>query len=177
MAASVLALNMSAFNLPKPNLFDTLLSQHKPSPHPQLNRTYFLCLDAIYEDSSDSKVTQCSLDREFSIIVKDIAPYVRLIASHDYEVEQQNVRLTLALSGGGKRKIRMSRASRSAVEGGRREDRRRERWFPDVNLLDIKETGSKLWVQSRVEETEGTEGTESIRGDTPMLDGVGDSSS
>jgi hypothetical protein len=173
LAASVLTLNLSAYSLPKPDLFNTLLQTHKPSPYSQLNRTHFTCLDAIYDDSSDSKVTQCSLDREFSIIVKDIAPYVRAIASHDHEIEQQNVRLALALSGGGKRKIRMSRASRSAIEGGRREDRRRERWFPNVNLLQIGETGSSEWAPSRSEETDGTE---SIKEDTPMLDGLAEGS-
>jgi len=85
----------------------------------------------------------------------DIAPYVRSIAAYDYELEQEKVRLALALTGGGKRKARLTRTSRNVMEGGRREYMRRDRWFSNVNLEEIKETGSKEWTQKR-------HGTESI---------------
>lgn len=97
--------------------------------------------------AASTAMTASSLDREFSIIVTDIAPYVRSIAAHDLTVEQQRIRVSNLLSaGGGAKKMRMTRASRSAVEGGSRQTTRREKWFDkSLNLGLVLRTAGKGW--------------------------------
>jgi hypothetical protein len=77
----------------------------------------------------------------------DIAPYVRLIASHDLACETERAKRLLSL---GEKRIRLTRASRSAMEGGRREETRarRERWWdPSVNLRCLLATGGS-WMEA-----------------------------
>ncbi|KAE9975870.1 hypothetical protein BLS_002376 [Venturia inaequalis] len=119
----------------------------------QLKRAIFsAALDSLAEAPSTSPtaptaMTASSLDREFSIIVTDIAPYVRSIAAHDLMIEQQRMRVSNLLSaGGGAKKMRMTRASRSAFEGGSRQNTRRERWFDKgLDLGLVLRTAGKGW--------------------------------
>ena len=70
--------------------------------------------------------------------------------------------MALSLDGRPARRIRLSRVSRSALEGGRREQKRRDRWFKnrELNLRAVLETGSPEWMvarRRRVEEERASE--------------------
>jgi hypothetical protein len=111
----------------------------------------------------------CSLDGPFAPIVQDIAPYVREIAAFDHEVEAEKARLALTLDGQQQRpvrKMRLSRVSRSALEGGRRELKRRDRWFAskELNLLAVLETGSKEWMKAKAGRLEEMQASSSAGG-------------
>jgi DNA polymerase III delta prime subunit len=112
---------------------------------------FALALDPIAENplSSNEGLTFSSFDREFRVIVEDIAPYVRAIAKFDMVLEAERAQ-TLAFVGGGRAKrLRTTRASRSALEGGRREEKRRDRWFTkDLNLKLVMDTGPKSLIDS-----------------------------
>ena len=93
----------------------------------------------------------------------DVAPYVRNIAAYEIILEEERLRLSNLLSAGGRAKrMRTTRAARSALEGGRRETTRRERWFDrNLNLRLALETGGKTWAgmggradTKRLDETE-----------------------
>jgi len=68
-----------------------------------------------------------SLDCLSVSVATDIAPYVRSIVDFDQRLEQQRQ----DLSGGSQgMKPRTTRAARAALEGGSKENTRREKWFP-----------------------------------------------
>jgi hypothetical protein len=133
----------------------TAIQTHRSPDHTSnhLTRQNFSnALDILAEAPTSSlaaptAMTASSFDREFSILALDIAPYVRSIAAHDLQIEQQRLKISNLLSaGGGTKKMRMTRASRSAIEGGRRETTRRERWFgKELNLGLVLGTGGKGW--------------------------------
>lgn len=114
-------------------------------------------LDAIASDQPSSTVSQAGLqltsfDREFRVIVEDLAPYVRSIGAYDLALEKQREYLSEALSSSqGSRRARTTRASRSALEGGARSNTRRERWFAsDFDLVGVMRTGGADWPQASV---------------------------
>ncbi len=89
-----------------------------------------------------------SFDNTEAVIVEEVAPYVRSIVSYDMRLEEQRLQLDSLLSEGvrnGKR-IRTTRASRAALEGGSKANTRRERWFPgSINFPMILRTGGCDW--------------------------------
>ena len=79
---------------------------------------------------------------------EDLAPYIRAIVAFDLRLEQYRLNLSGLLSpgAGSKRKMRKTRASRAALEGGDKANTRKERWFPpDTNPSRILATGNKEW--------------------------------
>lgn len=90
-----------------------------------------------------------SFDGPTSILVEDLLPYVRSIVSYDIRLEDQRNQLELSLCQGGrsrKRRIRTTRASRAALEGGNKQHTRRERWFPsNTDFARILESGGRGW--------------------------------
>lgn len=116
--------------------------------------------------STSSGMTLTSLDRPLNIIVADIAPYIRSIAAFDLRLEQERLQLSNMLSAGGsKGKLRKTRTARSALEGGRRETTRRERWFRGpaaLNLTAVMDTAGKAWAGVGREEVEGLRAEEGI---------------
>ncbi len=87
-------------------------------------------------------------DGTFSVVVEDLAPYVRTIVAYDLQLEEERLQLSNLLSQGGRngKRMRTTRASRSALEGGNRSNTRRERWFPkQLNAALVLETGGKKW--------------------------------
>lgn len=116
-------------------------------------KDFSLAFDVLAEppssqQPSSSSVTTSSLDREFSVITTDVAPYIRSITAYDLMLEEERLRLSNLLSVSGRAKrMRTTRAARSALEGGRRETTRRERWFDkNLNLRLALETGGKTWA-------------------------------
>lgn len=92
-----------------------------------------------------------SLDREFRVVHDDLAPYVRSIVAHDLRLEEERLRRSNLLSsrGSSKKRMRTTRSAWSALEGGRRETTRRERWFTkDLNLKLVMRTGGSAWTNT-----------------------------
>lgn len=105
----------------------------------------FNSYDYAIDNRSSYNLLATSLDRPFSLLTLDIAPYVRSIVAHELALEAQRIRLGSLLSEGGRAKRgRTTRAARSAVEGGERQVKRRERWFhPDLSFeLVMRTAGS-----------------------------------
>ncbi|KAF2111456.1 hypothetical protein BDV96DRAFT_582182 [Lophiotrema nucula] len=114
--------------------------------------------------STPYQLTASSFDRTFRIVVEDLASYVRSIVAHELRLDAQRVRLSSLLSEGGTGKRgRSTRASRVALEGGRRETKRREHWFDkDLNRVLVMNTAGKGWsgLGARGDETEASSRTE-----------------
>ena len=103
-----------------------------------------------------------AFDGPLSVLATDLAPYVRSIVSYDLRLEDQRCQLSSLLSQPGKngKKIRTTRASRAALEGGSKAHTRRERWFPNhTDFGAVLETGGTEWqdvlLQRAIVETAG----------------------
>jgi hypothetical protein len=98
--------------------------------------------------AAPSVLLASSFDREFRVITEDIAPYVRTIVKSEQKREAERVLMSNLLSEGGRvKRLRTSRASRSALEGGKRAEKRRERWFTrELNMELVMATGGKSWA-------------------------------
>lgn len=88
-----------------------------------------------------------SFDGPTSIIVEELGPYVRSIVSYDLKLEQHRRQLNLSLCQGRiEGKMRTTRASRAALEGGNKQSVRRERWFPpETDFSMILQSGGQGW--------------------------------
>ncbi|KAL5045541.1 hypothetical protein BDW71DRAFT_198260 [Aspergillus fruticulosus] len=81
-------------------------------------------------------------------IVEDLTPYVRSIVAFDLRLENYRKELSGLFSGNAKgtKRMRTTRASRAALEGGSKAETRKERWFsPAVNVKRILATGNREW--------------------------------
>ena len=93
-------------------------------------------------------------DRSTSLLVEDLAPYVRSIIAYDLRLEQERLRLSNLLSQGGRdgKRSRTTRASRAALEGGSKTHTRRERWLPaGTNATLVLRTGGQGWQEIAAE--------------------------
>lgn len=114
--------------------------------------------------SSPRGAHSSSFDSPTSVLVEDIAPYIRSIVSFDIRLEEQRLRLSNLLSQGGRKgkRMRTTRASRAALEGGSKAYTRRERWFPSkTNFPMVLRTGGYGWqdalLQGSVREGSGSD--------------------
>lgn len=158
-------------HLSSSNMLAEITSQRDPHrPNPNLTRLDFsAALDPIGEPPSAALSTftglqYSALDGPFRTITTDIAPYVRSIVQYDIALEEQRLRLgTLLDSRGGAKRARTTRAARSALEGGKRESTRRERWFPREMDLDlVLKTGGKEWPKTTIGPSAGSVGDVSV---------------
>jgi hypothetical protein len=115
-------------------------------------KTFSTAFDPLAEaaGTESTSLTISSFDRAFSIVTTDLAPYIRIIAAYDLQLESQRLRLSNLLSAGGGRptkRLRTTRSARASMEGGHRGTTRRERWFDkDVNLSLVLETAGASWA-------------------------------
>ncbi|KAL4883488.1 hypothetical protein BJY04DRAFT_206408 [Aspergillus karnatakaensis] len=89
----------------------------------------------------------CS-ERGLRSIAEDYTPYIRGIVAFDLRLEQYRSELSRLLSGSerGTKRVRTTRASRAALEGGNKAETRKERWFsPAVNVARVLATGKREW--------------------------------
>ncbi|KAF2851432.1 hypothetical protein T440DRAFT_422819 [Plenodomus tracheiphilus IPT5] len=138
---------------------DSILSSRHIPPHPHLlTRAAFASAldvlasppDAPIPERSSYNLNLSSFDRTFSIITLDLAPYVRSIVAHERDLEAKRTKINSLLCLGGsqgeKKRGRSTRAARTAIEGGVRETKRRERWFDaplDFGL--VMGTAGSMW--------------------------------
>jgi len=118
---------------------------------PLSRHQFSLAFDPISEVAAHTQtfaLAYSAFDGPLSTISTDIAPYVRSIVQFDLALEEQRLRLSHLLGGNtvtGKRS-RTTRAARSALEGGKRESTRRERWFPaELDFNAVLATGGQSW--------------------------------
>ena len=102
--------------------------------------------DLFYDHRSSYNLLLSSFDRPLPIVTLDLAPYVRSIVAYEQVLETQRIRLGCLLSEGGRSKrARMTKSSRTAMEGGERSMKRRERWFSkDLNFELVMQTAG-MW--------------------------------
>lgn len=85
------------------------------------------------------------------MIASEIAPYVRSIVAYDSHLQQERAKLSNLLSAGGRsgKRMRTTRSAMSALEGGKRNTTRRERWFGDaLNKELVLKTGLQTWLDA-----------------------------
>lgn len=112
--------------------------------------------------SSPRGAHSSSFDNPTSVLVVDIAPYIRSIVSSDIRLEEQRLRLSNLLSQGGRngKRMRTTRASRAALEGGSKACTRRERWFPSkTNFPAVLRTGGYGWQDALLQQESVREGS------------------
>jgi DNA polymerase III delta prime subunit len=133
-----------------------------PPPEPLQRSTFSAALDILATppsafntyptDTIDHRTSYnllaSSLDRAFPLVTLDIAPYVRSIVAREQVLESQRIRLGNLLSEGGRAKRgRTTKASRTAMEGGERAAKRRERWFHrDLSFEMVMRTAGERWA-------------------------------
>ncbi|KAF7182877.1 hypothetical protein CNMCM7691_002621 [Aspergillus felis] len=89
-----------------------------------------------------------SFENRLGPLSEDLAPYIRAIMAFDLRLEQYRLQLSGLLSenADGKKRMRKTRASRAALEGGSKAETRKERWLPPgTNPALILATGNKEW--------------------------------
>ncbi|KAK2629379.1 hypothetical protein QTJ16_000199 [Diplocarpon rosae] len=97
-----------------------------------------------------------NFDRTMTLIVEDLAPYVRSIVAYDAQLQVDRLKLSNLLSEGGRRgkRMRTTRAAISALEGGARGSIRRDRYFAAaLNFAFVLKTGMPEWTQAMLAET------------------------
>lgn len=83
-------------------------------------------------------------------VTEDLAPYVRAIMAYDMRLEEYRTKLGGLLSRDNKR-MRKTRASRAALEGGDKAFTRKERWLDAGSKVpQIMDTGKRDWQNELV---------------------------
>ncbi|KAK5154055.1 hypothetical protein LTR04_006092 [Oleoguttula sp. CCFEE 6159] len=170
-------------------IISAIIDRNKPhlSTHALTRHDFSLAFDPIAAPptsalSAATGMLASVFDRPFNIVTTDLAPYARGIVRYDLRLEEQRLRLSGLVSQGGQpgKRVRTTRAARSALEGGKRESTRRERWFPKaLNMALVLRTGGREWGRA-VSEVEGeregegfvpSQGTEERRGSVGSAEG------
>lgn len=106
-------------------------------------------------NTSSSSLEASVFDHTLGPIVEDVAPYVRGIVAYDNELQKQRLKMSNLLSkgggggGSGAKRMRNTRASHAALEGGSRTHTRRERYFKaDLNGVLVMRTAGEGWVEA-----------------------------
>ncbi|KAL8830074.1 MAG: hypothetical protein Q9191_001646 [Dirinaria sp. TL-2023a] len=153
---------LSRLSVPKTRPLDpTTLTQtlphiiipHPPAPAKVTPQTLSTAFSPLLQKTTTSPNPQISvLVSPASAITTDIAPYIRSITAFDLHLEEVRRQLEMSdtnnKSGGAATRVRKTRASRAALEGGAKATTRRERWFQGAMMLDfglVRETGGERW--------------------------------
>ncbi|TKA29175.1 hypothetical protein B0A50_03685 [Salinomyces thailandicus] len=148
-------------------LSSTILRGEHSNHVQHLTRSDFACFDPISSAPENilsfaSGLAQSIFDGPLPPLATDLAPYVRSIVQYDLALEEQRERLNGLLAEADTRKTkraRTTRAARSALEGSKRADTRRERWFTKtLDLRAVLATGGPQWPKSSVPLAESAEG-------------------
>ncbi|CZR56914.1 related to ELG1 Protein required for S phase progression and telomere homeostasis, forms an alternative replication factor C complex important for DNA replication and genome integrity [Phialocephala subalpina] len=139
---------------------------------PSLTRRNFsVAFDPISEPEktlfTDGKLDASVFDRTMKIIVEDMAPYVRSIVDFDARLQEERIRRSNLLSEGGRKgkKMRMTRAAMSALEGGARSTTRREKYFGSLlNPHLVMKTGMQTWMDAALVEVNASGSRRSSKG-------------
>ncbi|KAH6724405.1 hypothetical protein BKA61DRAFT_588404 [Leptodontidium sp. MPI-SDFR-AT-0119] len=147
-----------------------LIRNRVTSPKESLDRLDFsFAFDPI--SSTEKYVWSTTLeastfDRTMTLIVEDLAPYVRSIVAYDARLQRARLKLSNLMSEGGRKgkRMRTTRAAISALEGGARNCTRRDRYFTaELNSNWVLRTGMESWLDAARMETEIAEPPTSSR--------------
>ncbi|KAJ5811421.1 hypothetical protein N7474_007722 [Penicillium riverlandense] len=124
--------------------------QVPPSSVPEFQRIFEAIMRANYTMPQPSSRPALSFENGLSPITEDLAPYVRSIMVFDGRLKEYRDSLSSVLSqekpGRGEKRMRTTRASRAALEGGDKSSTRKERWFPsDTKYFSVMGTGKPEW--------------------------------
>ncbi|OJD25427.1 hypothetical protein ACJ73_03204 [Blastomyces percursus] len=89
-----------------------------------------------------------SFDSGTAPISEDLAPYIRAIVAFDLRLEQHRLALSVPISLESKsnKRVRTTRASRAALEGGDKASVRKDKWFTGkLNAESVLATGCPEW--------------------------------
>ena len=135
-----------------------------------LPRRDFACFDAIAVPSegvlsSNPGLSQSVFDGSLRPIALDVAPYVRSILQNEAALSEQHSRLNNILDDGHRttKRMRTTRAARSALHGSQRSLTRREKWFTkNLDVEAVLATGGENWPKTTVDldELGSRDGTE-----------------
>ena len=129
--------------------------------HSEIRKPFEPLLEPTEYTPPTSSRRPLSFEHGIGVIAEDVAPYVRAIIAFDQRLEQRRLELSGLVSQGAKR-VRTTRASRAALEGGNKATTRRERWFSArLNTQQVLATGGKNWQDLVIDhgyngETDGT---------------------
>ena len=122
---------------------------------------------ATSDSSAATYLDPSVFDRTMSLITVDVAPYVRSIVAYESGLQKKRLKMSSLLSvgdadgstgqnslqatnpttGTGTKRMRTTRAALSALEGGDRGVKRKERWFRgELNPFLVEKTGGKGWA-------------------------------
>ncbi|KAK3494131.1 uncharacterized protein B0T23DRAFT_102324 [Neurospora hispaniola] len=127
--------------------------------------------------STTSYLDPSVFDRTMGLITLDVAPYVRSIVAYESNLQRRRLKMSSLLSvsegagtsnadgggvgpnvalgtgfnnpggGTGTKRMRTTRAALSALEGGERSVKRKERWFRgELNPFLVEKTGGRGWT-------------------------------
>lgn len=136
-----------------------LIREQVTNPIKALGRRQFSqAFDPISEPEKSTLYSTGNLeascfDRTMSLIVTDIAPYVRSIVAYEARLQEERTKLSNLISEGGMarkgKRMRTTRAALSALEGGNRKETRSERYFcPTLNARLVMRTGKLEWLDA-----------------------------
>ena len=81
-----------------------------------------------------------------AVVALDVAPYLRSIVSYDVRLKKQREQLASLFASGASSRLRKTRASLAALEGGDKGNTRRDNWFSDKTDADmVLQTGGEGW--------------------------------
>lgn len=104
---------------------------------------------AAASDRASAYLDPSVFDGTFRTIVLDIAPFVRGIVTYDNELQRQRIKLSNLLSQGGTKRMRKTRASHAALEGGSRSTTRAGTWFRSgLNGVLVMHTAGQGWSEA-----------------------------
>ncbi|KAK2748164.1 Sorting nexin mvp1 [Myotisia sp. PD_48] len=101
-----------------------------------------------------------SFEHGASVTAEEVAPYIRSIVSYDLRLEKHRLALDDLFSQDGqpRKRPRMTRASRAALEGGDKASTRRDRWFSGRLVPEqVLATGGRDWIDLLLGHNGGTE--------------------
>lgn len=148
-----------------------LIRNQATSPREKLDRFDFSsAFDPIAASEKyvwSNSLEASSFDRTLTLLVEDLAPYVRSIVAYDARLQQDRLNLSGLMSEGGNRtgkRMRTTRAAISALEGGARVSTRRDRYFKaELNSNWVLRTGMDSWTDAALIEMESAETPTSSR--------------
>ncbi|KAI0996499.1 hypothetical protein K3495_g11682 [Podosphaera aphanis] len=101
--------------------------------------------------SAGGFIEASQFDRPQRILSEDLAPYVRGIVAYDLRLQREREKMSNLISEGGTagKRRRTTRAAMSALEGGKRSETRREKYFGNaLNSHFVRRTGMQSWINA-----------------------------
>jgi DNA polymerase III delta prime subunit len=122
------------------------------------------------KSTSTTHLDPSVFDQTMTLIVLDVAPWVRGIVAYDQRLMSDRMKLSNLLSEGGKRKrMRKTRAALSALEGGERSSTRKESYFGDILSTGyVMKTGGHNWQDVLPETKHADEYAQGMPPSSPM---------